>query len=87
MESEYWVSVYMPIAGWKAVFYGPEGPEETSPFAWSKKADAVAYAKRWAVDLGVPFRDDEPENTEDANTDVIGQLKEIFPDAEIIELK
>lgn len=57
-EKKSYVSVYRPIAGWKAIQYwwnneepdlgGFWEPWQTSPFAFATKAEAIDWAKTWA---------------------------------------
>jgi len=85
------ISVYMPIAGWKAIWYSynttdipGEGfwePWETGNFAYLEKENAVTDAKKWAEDLGLEFRDTAPENNADApDESVAEQLRKICGD-------
>ena len=54
VSKEAFVSVYKPIAGWKAVMYTWEDemdchtPWETGFFAYATKAEAIEYALSWA---------------------------------------
>lgn len=63
-----YVTVYRPIAGWKAmlVWLNNEEPDlgpfwepwNTSLFAFAEKEDAVLDAKMWAKAEGIPFIED-----------------------------
>lgn len=53
---KWYVDVYCPIAGWKAVLYGPEGPENTSYFAYKDREGAARYARSWAEAEELPCR-------------------------------
>jgi len=61
-----YISVYKPVAGWKAIQmwwntsedHIPQGfwePWTTSPFAFKSKAAAELYAKDWAEAEGVRY--------------------------------
>lgn len=61
MDKSAFITVYKPVAGWKAVMYwwNPEGfwePWDTSPFAFPNEEGAIAWGKAWAEDEGVPFQ-------------------------------
>lgn len=44
-----WVTVYKPIAGWKAVLMDQEdGPMQTGMQGYETKEEAIAEAKHWA---------------------------------------
>jgi hypothetical protein len=67
------ISVYMPIAGWKAIEYywdteygGYWAPEQTGSFAYFTKAEAIQEARQWAKDAGLEYRDTDPDATADA---------------------
>ena len=89
------ISVYMPIAGWKAIMYtwadeygGYWEPEETGSFAYATKAEAIQDAYAWAMAEGLPFRDTDPEDTDDApNKSVTEQLQELIPGLKVVTLK
>lgn len=54
------ITVYFPIAGWKAIQYwwNPEGfwePWQTSDFAYNTEDEAEVYAKSWAEAEDLPF--------------------------------
>jgi len=55
------VSVYQPVAGWKAVMYtwspdlGIYEPEQTGFWAYDTKEEAEAGARSWAEAEEVPF--------------------------------
>lgn len=56
------ITVYLPIAGWKAVmlYWNPEGfwePWETTPIAFPTREAAVAWGKDWAEEEGIEFCD------------------------------
>ena len=55
-----YITVYLPIAGWKAVMYwwNPEGfwgPWETSPFAFVSEQAAEDFGREWAEEEGIEF--------------------------------
>lgn len=61
------ITVYQPIAGWKAVMYWwndedapfPKGfwePWQTSPFAYSSEAEAERWGRAWAEAEGIEFK-------------------------------
>jgi hypothetical protein len=58
------VSVYKPVAGWKAVVYSwtPDlemfEPEQTAYFAFATREEAVEDAKVWAECEEIPYYDD-----------------------------
>ena len=89
-----YISVYMPIAGWKAIMYKVDKdcgnrhtPWTTSDNAFNTKAEAVSEAKSWAEEEGLLFYDDCPEQTNDApDKSVLEQLTDIFPNAQVIKL-
>ena len=63
MDTKTYVTVYKPVAGWKAimVWWNPEGfwePWDTSYFAYGTKEEAVGYAKWWADAENVPYKAD-----------------------------
>ena len=82
------VTVYMPIAGWKSVLLVRDSecgnehvPEETGMFAYATKAEAVADARLWAKDLELRYIDVCPEKTEDAPSEsVTEQILRVFFD-------
>ena len=79
-----YVTVYKPIAGWKAVLLvksedGYFEPYNTSYFAFKTKAEAVIAAKSMAEAEEVPFVDDDVVDDSDApDKSVTEQLLEIF---------
>ena len=59
---ESYVTVYKPIAGWKAVMMTPDedgfvSPWTTSDFAFNTKQEAIKYAKDWAKAEEMPFNE------------------------------
>ena len=67
------VSVYMPVAGWKAILYavddecgGIHTPYETGLFAYATKAEAVSEAMSWAKAEELTYIDTCPTKTDDA---------------------
>lgn len=59
-----YISVYKPIAGWKAIQYwwnpDMEGfwePWQTGSFAFATKEEAIEDAKFWAMCDDIPFYD------------------------------
>lgn len=57
-----YISVYKPIAGWKAIQYcwnheygGFWEPYQTSDFAYATKEQAISNAKAWAKEIDIPF--------------------------------
>lgn len=89
------VTVYLPIAGWKAVLYGYtvedgyEGwePYETSYFAYSSKADAERSAKAWAKDLDVRYVKSNEPDVDASDKSVTEQLRELIPGIKVVTLK
>ena len=62
MSMNSYVTVYKPIAGWKAVLMttdkdGFEEPWTTSPFAFATKQEAIDYAKGWAEAEEIEYKD------------------------------
>lgn len=60
-EKKAYVTVYKPIAGWKAIhiWWNPEGfwePYETSQMAFDTREEAEAYAKDWATAESLEYR-------------------------------
>jgi len=55
-DSEYYVTVYRPICGWKAVLMGPNGPECTSFGGHKTPAEAQVVAEEWGRAEGYPVR-------------------------------
>jgi hypothetical protein len=57
------ITIYKPIAGWKAVLMQPSDdksfmePWVTSYFAFKTKEEAINYAKDWAEAENVPFKE------------------------------
>ena len=63
MSTRPYVTVYKPVAGWKAilVWWNPEGfwePWDTSYFAYGTKAEAMVYARDWAQQEGIEYKED-----------------------------
>lgn len=66
MSKEPFISVYEPVAGWKAIKYwwndedfpgeGFWEPWATSDYAYDTEAEAEAVAKKWAKDEGLEFK-------------------------------
>lgn len=60
------ITVYKPIAGWKAVMYwwndedfpghGFWEPWNTSPFAFATEAEAETFGRTWAEAEGIEFK-------------------------------
>ena len=51
-----YITVYKPIAGWKAVLmHKIEGPIQTGNLAWKHKKDAINDAKYWAKCEGLKY--------------------------------
>ena len=58
---EAYITVYYPIAGWKAIMYwwNPEGfwePWETSPFAFASEESAEEFGRAWAEEENIQFK-------------------------------
>jgi len=58
---ECFITVYKPIAGWKAqlLVVNDDGffePWNTSYFAYPTKEEAIAYGKEWAEAEGIEFK-------------------------------
>jgi len=88
-----YVTVYMPIAGWKSVLfvldeeYGFHEPWQTGDFGYATKAEAIKDAWSWAQAEELPLIDLSPGEAEDApDKSVIEQLLEIIPDATVVTL-
>jgi hypothetical protein len=88
------VSVYMPIAGWKAIVYswdtefGFWEPWETGSFAYITKAEAIVDAKQWAKDTGLEFHDIVPSAVKEAPREsVTEQLQALIPGLVVVNLK
>jgi hypothetical protein len=89
-----YITVYMPIAGWKAVMLtvdeecgGMHTPWETGDCAFATKAEAVADAKQWAGAEEIPFFDDCPKQVDDApDKSVTEQLQELIPGIKVVTL-
>ena len=62
MGHEPYVTVYHPVAGWKAVIMvwdselGFHTPWQTGFFAYATKDEAIADAKSWAEAEGLSFK-------------------------------
>ena len=59
--SSSYMTVYKPIAGWKAVVMtvdaeGMAEPWQTSQFAFATKDQAIEYAKCWAFAEGIDYK-------------------------------
>lgn len=61
-KSTGFVSIYKPIAGWKAIhmWWNPEmggfwEPYETSPFAFNTEQKAYEFSQQWAEELEIPY--------------------------------
>lgn len=100
MSKDNFITVYMPIAGWKAVemywetefeetFGGYWAPWDTAPVAHATKEEAIKDAKYWAQAEMLEYRDTCPKQTDDAPDKSVGdQLREILGDDLItVELK
>lgn len=88
-----YISVYMPIAGWKAIMLavdedcgGYHTPWQTGDWAYNTKAEAVKDAKSWAEAEGVPFIDSTEEDKDAPDKSVTEQLLEIMPNATVVTL-
>lgn len=62
MKPRPYVTVYKPVAGWKAVvmWWNDEDggfwePWQTSPFAFGSEQEAEAWARSWASAEGMEF--------------------------------
>ncbi len=60
-DKENFITVYKPIAGWKAIEYwrNPEGfwePWQTGALAFATREEAEADAKDWAEAEGLEFK-------------------------------
>ena len=53
---EAFISVYKPIAGYKAILIVDGEVEQTGFFAYDNRKDAVIDGKGWAEAEGLPFR-------------------------------
>jgi len=74
------ISVYMPVAGWKAIMYavddecgGEHTPHGTAYFAHTTKAAAVREAQRWARDEELMYIDTCPTITDDAPSESVSE--------------
>lgn len=65
-EVKAFISVYRPMGGWKPIKYWwntvdfDEGfwePWETYPFVFATKDEAVVYAKAWALEEALEYKD------------------------------
>lgn len=57
MRDHIFVTVYKPIAGWKAILMSDlEGPLQTGYFAFRTKSEAVRDAKDWAKAENLTFK-------------------------------
>lgn len=72
------ISVYMPIAGWKAIMYavddkcgGEHTPWTTGDNAYRTKAKAVSEARAWAKDEELTYIDTCPTKTDDAPSESV----------------
>jgi hypothetical protein len=55
-DPEFYITVYKPIAGWKAVKISREnGPEMTSDWAYATQEEAIRDGEYWAECEGLPF--------------------------------
>lgn len=54
-DEEFVLSIYRPVSGWKAVLYGPEGPERTSFFVYDTPHEALADAQDWSKAEDIPL--------------------------------
>jgi len=88
-----YITVYKPIAGWKAVcvYWNEEDgfwePWQTDYFAYKTKAEAEKAGRHWAEAEELEFRPYEGEDESDApDKSVTEQLMEILPNAEVVDL-
>jgi len=57
-----YISVYKPMAGWKALLVSWYAGEDmwdvtmTSPVAFKTKKEAIEYGKEWAESEGIEFK-------------------------------
>jgi hypothetical protein len=72
------ISVYMPVAGWKAIMYaiddecgGEYTPHATGSFAHTTKAAAVSEARSWARDEELTYIDTCPTKCDDAPSESV----------------
>ena len=67
--ADYFLSIYKPVCGWKAVIYGPEGPQETSFYAYNTPQEALKAARQWASEVGLrcKVQDSDIERCETCN--------------------
>lgn len=61
-QHEPYITVYKPIAGWKAIMYwwNPEGfwePWDTSPFAFASEESAEKFGREWAKVEEIEFKE------------------------------
>lgn len=55
IKSQFYITTYRPMCGWKAVMYGPDGAQETGMCGWGTEDEAIAEAKLWAEDAELPY--------------------------------
>ena len=87
------ISVYMPIAGWKAIMYavddecgGHHTPWATGEWAYGTKEEAILNAKAWAEAEDLEFFDTVRETADAPRISVTEQLRKMFPEATVISL-
>ena len=92
-DPNFYISVYKPIAGWKAIMYGRDPdcggmfvPWETSQLAYSSKTDAELCAKSWAKCEDIDYvKSDEPD-VDASDKSVTEQLQELIPGLTVVTL-
>ena len=52
-----YITIYKPIAGWKAVLMSNEGPVQTGYFAFKTKEEAIEDAKYWSEADEIPYKE------------------------------
>jgi hypothetical protein len=88
-----YISVYMPIAGWKSIMLvvdedcgGMHTPWQTGDWAYKTKAEAVRDAKSWAEAEDIPFIDAKGDDSDAPDKSVTEQLVELIPGLKVVKL-
>lgn len=55
IKSQFYITTYRAMCGWKAVMYGPDGAQETGICGWDTEEEAIREAKQWAEDEELPY--------------------------------
>jgi hypothetical protein len=93
-DPNFFISVYMPIAGWKAIMYGRDPdcdgmfvPWETADIAFKTKAEAEDHAQSWAKNEGLRYEPSDEPDVDASDKSVTEQLQELIPGIKVVTMK